>query len=157
MFQRTLNYIYSERKKYRKNNRNRLQLYIAHDLKIKRIAVAAPVFLKKTWMPPLAREYTSDRSRLPKWHFLKSIWSAFQWSNPFPPEWVIGFPGQYKYFFENRISKMENIRFLHDFEICQNQSRNNIFFFAKLLVSSILQHFKSSLMKLCMQLPNNIR
>ena len=61
------------------------------------IVFAAPNFTEKThkkkaWAAPLAKEYVSDMNCLPKWHFSKSIWSVFQWSNPFP-ELFIDSPG----------------------------------------------------------------
>ena len=69
---------------------------------------------KTSW----ARQYISDKSRLPKCNFSKSIWCTFQWSNPFP-EWFIDSPGQYKYVAENRISIFEKLRFVRGFEICR--------------------------------------
>ena len=96
-----------------------------------------PWFLKKRLGPV-------NNSRLPNWHFSKSIWNTFQWSNPFP-EWIIDSRGQYKYVIGNRISKLEKFRFLRVFEIYQYCSRNSIFGFTRLLVLPILKRF---LMKL---------
>ena len=49
----------------------------------------------------------------------------------------------YKYVTEHRISKLENLRFLHTIEICQNRSKNSIFccFFVRLLDPKILKYF----------------
>ena len=39
-------------------------------------------------------------------------------------------PGHYKYVFGSRISKFETLRFLRDFELYQNHSRNSIICFS---------------------------
>ena len=52
-----------------------------------------------------------------------------------------------KYITEHRILKFEKITFLHNFEMCQNRSRNSIFccFFIILLVPPMFKHFSIKL------------
>ena len=47
------------------------------------------------------------KSRLPKWRFVSSIWSAFRWSNNPFSELFIDSLEQYKYAAENWISKFK--------------------------------------------------
>ena len=91
---------------------------------------------------PLAWEYISDKSRLSKCHFSKSIWCAFQWSKSLSRiiyrfSWAIQIRCR-------STSKFGKLRFLRDFEICQSWSRNSFFcsfcFFVRLLVLPIFKH-----------------
>ena len=53
----------------------------------------------------------------------------------------------------------DKFRFLYDFEICPNCSRNSLFcYFVRLLAPPIFKYFlkQGSCMKLCMPLPNDI-
>ena len=55
--------------------------------------IVSQIFPKKSQKKTWVKEFISGNSSLPKWHFSKSIWSGFQWSNPFP-QCIIDSPGQ---------------------------------------------------------------
>ena len=63
-------------------------------------------------------------------------------SNPFP-ESFLDSTRQYEYVAENRISKLEKLKFLRNFELCQNRAWNSIyrFFVTDILDPPILKHF----------------
>ena len=70
-------------------------LFLQNDSLINWPQLWSPSQISRKRLGLLVKEYMSDKNRLPKSHFSKWIWSAFQWSNLFP-EWIIqGVPNHF--------------------------------------------------------------